>query len=92
MKLYSRGQVLFFSILSALIVMLFALGLGLLGFPGNRLSLQKSGNDRDSNAASVSEAADIVINAAINTTAEDTDSLSGITLQQSRHAGLLFNT
>jgi len=30
MKLYSRGQVLFFSLLSALIVLLFALGLGLI--------------------------------------------------------------
>jgi len=30
MKLYSRGQVLFFSLLSALVVMLFALGLGFL--------------------------------------------------------------
>ncbi|MDR1099880.1 MAG: trypsin-like peptidase domain-containing protein [Treponema sp.] len=32
MKLYSRGQALFFSILSGLIVILFALGTGLLGF------------------------------------------------------------
>jgi S1-C subfamily serine protease len=32
MKLYSRGQVFFFSILSGLIVILFALGVGLLGF------------------------------------------------------------
>jgi S1-C subfamily serine protease len=32
MKLYSRGQVIFFSILSGLIVVLFALGIGLLGF------------------------------------------------------------
>jgi S1-C subfamily serine protease len=31
MKLYSRGQVFFFSILSALIVVLFALGIGLFG-------------------------------------------------------------
>ena len=34
MRLYSRGQVIFFSLLSALIMLLFVLGLGLLGFPG----------------------------------------------------------
>jgi S1-C subfamily serine protease len=32
MKLYSRGQVIFFSVLSCLILLLLALGLGLLGF------------------------------------------------------------
>ncbi|MDR1447018.1 MAG: trypsin-like peptidase domain-containing protein [Treponema sp.] len=32
MKLYSRGQVLFFSVLSCLLLVLLALGLGLLGF------------------------------------------------------------
>jgi len=35
MKLYSRGQVLFFSLLSAFIVLLLALGLGLLKFKPN---------------------------------------------------------
>ncbi|MDR1374436.1 MAG: trypsin-like peptidase domain-containing protein [Treponema sp.] len=36
MKLYSRGQVIFFSILSGLIVVLFALGVGILRFPGRK--------------------------------------------------------
>jgi S1-C subfamily serine protease len=35
-KLYSRGQVIFFSVLSGLIVVLFALGFGILKFPGTR--------------------------------------------------------
>jgi S1-C subfamily serine protease len=35
MKLYSRGQVIFFSLLSGLIVMLFALGFGLVKLPGS---------------------------------------------------------
>jgi len=34
MRLYSRGQVILFSLLSAMIMLLFVLGLGLLGFPG----------------------------------------------------------
>ncbi|MCL2094140.1 MAG: trypsin-like peptidase domain-containing protein [Treponema sp.] len=34
MKLYSRSQVFFFSILSGLIVLLFALGIGIVRFPG----------------------------------------------------------
>lgn len=36
MKLYSRGQLVFFSLLSALIVGMLALGLGVLRFPGQR--------------------------------------------------------
>jgi len=36
MKLYSRGQVIFFSLLSALIVLLFSLGLGLVKLPGSK--------------------------------------------------------
>ena len=36
MKLYSRGQVIFFSLLSALIVALFSLGIGLGWFPKNK--------------------------------------------------------
>jgi S1-C subfamily serine protease len=36
MKLYSRGQVVFFSILSGLIVILFAIGVGILRFPGKK--------------------------------------------------------
>jgi S1-C subfamily serine protease len=36
MKLYSRGQVIFFSVLSGLIVVLFALGVGILRFPGKK--------------------------------------------------------
>ncbi|GHV90014.1 peptidase S1 [Spirochaetia bacterium] len=36
MKLYSRGQVIFFSLLSGLIVVMFALGFGLLHLPFNK--------------------------------------------------------
>ncbi|MDR2021208.1 MAG: trypsin-like peptidase domain-containing protein [Treponema sp.] len=36
MKLYSRGQVIFFSVLSGLIVVLFALGMGILRLPGKK--------------------------------------------------------
>ncbi|GHV54750.1 peptidase S1 [Spirochaetia bacterium] len=36
MKLYSRGQVIFFSLLSGLIVVMFALGFGLLRIPFNK--------------------------------------------------------
>ncbi|MDR2110165.1 MAG: trypsin-like peptidase domain-containing protein [Spirochaetaceae bacterium] len=36
MKLYSRGQVVFFSILSGLIVIFFALGVGILRIPGTK--------------------------------------------------------
>jgi S1-C subfamily serine protease len=38
MKLYSRGQVIFFSLLSGLIVVLFALGFGLVRFPGSGIA------------------------------------------------------
>ena len=36
MKLYSRSQLVLFSLLSAMIVLLFALGIGLLKFPGSK--------------------------------------------------------
>jgi S1-C subfamily serine protease len=36
MKLYSRGQVILFSVLSGLIVVLFAFGVGILRFPGKK--------------------------------------------------------
>jgi len=36
MKLYSRNQLIFFSIMSALIVALFALGIGLIRLPGSK--------------------------------------------------------
>ena len=36
MKLYSRGQVIFFSLLSGLIMVLFALGFGIVKLPGNK--------------------------------------------------------
>ncbi|QQO09037.1 S1C family serine protease [Breznakiella homolactica] len=39
MKLYSRGQLIFFSVLSALIVLMFAVGIGIFKFPS-----QRSGN------------------------------------------------
>jgi S1-C subfamily serine protease len=51
MKLYSRGQVIFFSVLSGLIVVLFALGIGVLRFPGNR----EQADDPAPGAVSVSE-------------------------------------
>jgi S1-C subfamily serine protease len=44
MKLYSRGQVIFFSVLTGLIVVMFALGIGLLKFPG-RESSSEAGKD-----------------------------------------------
>jgi S1-C subfamily serine protease len=43
MKLYSRGQVVFFSILSGLIVILFALGTGLLGFSPKKAGSTEAG-------------------------------------------------
>ncbi|MDR1420622.1 MAG: trypsin-like peptidase domain-containing protein [Treponema sp.] len=43
MKLYSRGQVIFFSVLSGLIVVLFALGLGLLKFPSGAAGESRAG-------------------------------------------------
>ena len=48
MKLYSRGQVIFFSLLSGLIVVLFALGIGVFRMPGTR----------DANSRSTAEAVD----------------------------------
>ncbi len=36
MKLYSKGQLVFFSVLSALIVIMFAVGIGLLKFPSDK--------------------------------------------------------
>jgi S1-C subfamily serine protease len=38
MKLYSRGQVIFFSVLSGLMVIMFAVGVGLLKFPAEKNS------------------------------------------------------
>ena len=51
MKLYSRGQVILFSLMSGLIVVLFALGIGLVRFPGS-----KAAND----AAAVTEVKSLV--------------------------------
>ena len=42
MKLYSRGQLIFFSLMSALIVVLFALGIGLLRVPGAKAAVQEA--------------------------------------------------
>jgi len=39
MKLYSRKQLIFFSLMSALIVILFSLGIGLLKFPKSQKPL-----------------------------------------------------
>jgi S1-C subfamily serine protease len=41
MKLYSRGQVVFFSVLTGLIVVMFALGTGFLKFPGGAFTPDK---------------------------------------------------
>jgi S1-C subfamily serine protease len=53
MKLYSRGQVVFFSVLSGLIVILFALGFGILKIPGTQ------GGEGFSPEAAVSEKGDL---------------------------------
>jgi S1-C subfamily serine protease len=50
-KLYSRGQVIFFSLLSGLIVVMFALGFGLLRFP-------ETGTSPEQAAAQEADAAD----------------------------------
>ena len=42
MKLYSRGQLIFFCLMSALIVVLFALGIGLLRLPGTKAATQEA--------------------------------------------------
>jgi len=42
MKLYSRGQLIFFCLMSALIVILFALGIGLLRLPGSKAATQEA--------------------------------------------------
>jgi S1-C subfamily serine protease len=44
MKLYSRGQVIFFSILSCLILAMFALGLGFLRIPSKKHALSEEGS------------------------------------------------
>jgi len=44
MKLYSRGQLIFFCLMSALIVVLFALGIGLVRPPGTRAEVQEATN------------------------------------------------
>jgi S1-C subfamily serine protease len=52
MKLYSRGQVIFFSILSGLIVILFALGIGLLGIsPQKTETGETAAGERDAEKA-----------------------------------------
>jgi S1-C subfamily serine protease len=83
MKLYSRGQVFFFSVLSALMVVLFALGLGLLGFSGNRFSRKTAENEYPASEA-----------VAENTAAdkESKNSLTEITLRQSSQSATLLNT
>jgi S1-C subfamily serine protease len=53
MKLYSRGQVICFSLLSGLIVVLFALGIGLVRFPGTGRAAEAPGEgEGGKNAAS----------------------------------------
>ena len=42
MKLYSRGQLIFFCLMSALIVVLFALGIGLLRLPGTKAAASET--------------------------------------------------
>jgi S1-C subfamily serine protease len=76
MKLYSRGQVVFFSFLSGLIVILFALGIGLLGFsPQSAGSREAAGGD----GAGTSQPA-----APLTTQGRaDIDPLAALNLQQS---------
>jgi S1-C subfamily serine protease len=50
MKLYSRGQVVFFSSLSGLIVILFALGIGLLGFSPKKTEPREAAESRKTSA------------------------------------------
>jgi S1-C subfamily serine protease len=49
MKLYSKGQLIFFSVLSALIVVMFAVGIGFVHFPSNT----ENGTELDINPQSV---------------------------------------
>jgi S1-C subfamily serine protease len=44
MRLYSRGQVILFSLMSALIVVLFSLGIGLVRLPGAKAASETSNN------------------------------------------------
>jgi len=64
MKLYSRNQLIFFSLMSAMIVVLFALGIGLLKFP-------KSTNRIESNIAPEAASENLVQASSRNSTNED---------------------
>jgi len=55
MRLYSRGQVVFFSIITGLIVALFVLGSGLPGLLISKLGLSRQPNTRDSAVEHVNE-------------------------------------
>jgi S1-C subfamily serine protease len=73
MKLYSRGQVIFFSSLSGLIVVLFALGFGILKFPGIRNGEEPGSEIKNSDQKKIE-----------NSSAE-TDPIARLDLRQSPH-------
>ncbi|MDR2619356.1 MAG: trypsin-like peptidase domain-containing protein [Treponema sp.] len=58
MKLYSRGQVIFFSVLTGLIVVMFALGIGLLKFPGSVFSSKAENNTQETAGLAVRSSAE----------------------------------
>jgi S1-C subfamily serine protease len=60
MKLYSRGQLIFFSLLSALIVVLFAAGAGLLGF------VRRGDTDKSDNIQEISAQGEKPVNRQLN--------------------------
>jgi S1-C subfamily serine protease len=78
MKLYSRGQLVFFSVLSALIAVLFALGMGLLPVKNTRSGLE---NPADGPIAGSSDAEN----------PDGKDPLEALNLNQNYHA-LQLNT
>ncbi|MDR0624430.1 MAG: peptidase S1, partial [Treponema sp.] len=78
MKLYSRGQVFFFSILSGLIVFLFALGTGLLG-----ISPKTAGNRETAAETAAEEGAGKTGTPDISQGRADADPLAALNLRQS---------
>ncbi|MDR2402541.1 MAG: trypsin-like peptidase domain-containing protein [Spirochaetaceae bacterium] len=81
MKLYSRGQVIFFSVLSGLMVIMFAVGIGLLKIPSGK------GKAAETAGAAIGDAAGPVDSAGT----ADADPLEALGLRQST-SPLLLNT
>jgi S1-C subfamily serine protease len=78
MKVYSRGQVFFFSILSGLIMVLFALGIGLLGFSPKKAASPEEGGGAGTSQTAVPDAA---------RGRADIDPLAVLNLRQSDYTG-----